>query len=438
VENAGRYSLVLESSVCRTDPVFALVDVSSIPTMEISATAGELFCEGSINELSVPLFSGSTYQWKLNGSLITGVTGNTYNSTETGTYDVSVTNIYGCSGTSSSLYIKEVKQPVAAYAEITSSCLNEAIQFENNSTYDDVIAPIFHWDFGDGVTSSEKNPLHTYTKAGSFNVILNVGYDNTTCGDTYQSTISVAQFLNLEIKADGQTVPDGIFNLCDGNEAVLSVLAQDGQVKWNTGETTAKIKVNQAGIYSVTSGAGSGCSSFDEIEVKVVENVALEITSGSQRIESGESAQLAAAGAEFYDWIPAEDLDNPMIANPLASPLETTDYKVYGSNSFGCLDSAFVTVYVDEKVAIAVDAPRSFTPNGDGQNDFWIINNIDVYESCPIRIFNRNGQNVYESSQYNNDWDGYMNGQELPEGAYYFILTCGSSEVHTGDITLIR
>ncbi len=438
IDNAGRYALVLESAGCRTDPVFAIVEVSTIPTMEISASSGELFCEGTTNELSVPLFSGSVYEWKMDGTVITGVTGNSYNSTQSGTYNVKVTNAYTCTGNSNPLTIKKVKQPVAAYAEITSSCLNEPIQFQNNSTYDETVPPVFHWDFGDGTTSSDKNPSHTFTQAGNYRIILDVGYDNTICGDSYESTISVAQFLNLAIKANGQAVPDGIFNLCEGNEAELSVQANDGQVLWSTGETSAKIIIKEAGNYSVTSGGNSGCSSADEIEVKVVENVDVEITSGSQRIESGSSAQLGAQGAEFYEWSPVDFLDNPNISNPLASPLETTEYKVVGSNSYGCLDSASATVYVDEKVAIKVDAPRSFTPNGDGQNDLWIINNIDVYESCPIRIFNRNGQNVYESSQYNNDWDGYMNGKELPEGAYYFILTCGASEVHTGDITLIR
>jgi gliding motility-associated-like protein len=438
IDNAGRYGLVLESSGCRTDPIYELVELSSMPTMEIAASAGELFCEGTSNELSVPVFSGAVYEWRLNGSVISGITGSTYSTNSSGIYDVKVTNVYGCSGSSNSLTIKEVQQPVAAYADVTSSCLNEAIQFVNNSTYDGTVTPVFHWDFGDGTTSSEKNPSHTYVTSGSFNVILNVGYNNTICSDTYESTVNIAKFLNLEIKADGNTVADGIYNLCDGNEVVLSVQANDGDVDWSTGENTAKIVVSEAGLYSVTSGSGSGCSSFDEIEVKVVENVALEITSGSQRIESGSSAQLGAQGAEFYAWSPIEDLDNAQIANPLASPIITTDYKVVGSNSFGCADSAYVTVYVDEKIAIPVDAPRAFTPNGDGQNDIWIISNLDVYESCPIRIFNRRGQNVYESSQYNNDWDGFMNGKELPEGAYYYILTCGPSEVHTGDITLIR
>ncbi len=438
VADAGRYALVLESAGCRADPVTTLVQISSIPDMEISASAGSIFCEGTINELSVPLFSNSTYVWKLNGNTITGVTGNKYNSTTSGKYEVSVNNTYNCSGTSSPLDIKKVKQPVASFADISSSCLNEAIQFNNTSTYDDTETPAFTWDFGDGAISNVKDPTHTYTTSGSFKVLLQVGYSNTTCMDTHEATISVSAFLNLEIKADGQAVPSGSYNLCEGNEVVLSVNASPGQVVWSTGETTPTITVKDQGIYTVTSSGSAGCSSSDEIEVKEVDNVYVEITSGSQRIENGSSAQLGAAGAENYAWTPAESLDNANIPNPLASPSITTEYTVLGSNSFGCSGSASVMVYVDEKVAIKVDAPRAFTPNGDGQNDVWLINNIDVYESCPIRIFNRRGQNVYESSQYNNDWDGMLNGKELPEGAYYYIISCGASEVHTGDITLIR
>jgi gliding motility-associated-like protein len=439
VEDAGRYALVLESSGCRTDPVSALVNISSIPTMDISASSGTLFCEGTTNELSAPFYNASQYEWKKNSNIITGVTGNTYNSNESGTFLVTVTNAYGCKGTSNSLTIKEVAQPVASFAPVTSSCLNEKIQFENKSTYDATETPVFLWDFGDGTTSAEKNPAYTYVKSGSFKVILKVGYSNTnTCTSSYESTINVAQFLNLDIKANGNAIPNGIFELCAGNEVELSVVAAPGQVVWSTGETSPKITTKVAGIYTVTSGGNTGCSSSDEAEVKLVENVSVEITSGAQRIESGSVAQLGAQGADFYQWSPPESLDNPNIPNPLASPLETTEYTVVGSNMFGCTDAATVKVYVDEKIIIKVDAPRSFTPNGDGQNDIWIIRNIDIYESCPINIFNRRGQNVYEASQYNNDWDGMFNGTELPEGAYYFVMTCGQSEVHTGDITLIR
>ena len=438
VENAGRYTLVLESSGCQTDPTFELVEISSIPTMEISSSEGELFCEGNTNVLSVPLITDAVYEWKFNNNVISGVTSNTYSTTNSGSYTVSVSNAYSCTGTSNAITIKEVEQPEASFSEVTSSCLNEQIPFENTSTYDDTETPIFHWDFGDGTNSTDRNPVHTYLEPGDFKVILEVSYNNTTCSDVYENIISVARFLDLEIMANGEPVPDGIFNLCEGNSAELAVEASPGQVEWSTGETTPKITITDPGAYSVISNKNTGCSSSDEIEAVLVDNVTFEIVSGSQRIESGSAAQLEATGAEFYLWTPSDHLDDPNIPNPLASPLETTEYTAKGWNSFGCEDSEIVTVYVDEKIKIPVDAPLAFTPNGDGQNDEWKIANIDVYNSCPIRIFNRRGQNVYESGEYNNDWNGIFNGKELPEGAYYYIITCNASEVHTGSITLIR
>ena len=439
IEDAGRYALILESLGCKSDPIFELIEISSIPPMEVSSSAGELFCEGTPNELSVPYIPQSTYQWKLNNNIISGVIGNTHSTTVSGSYLVSVQNAHACTETSSPISIKEVMQPTALFSEILSSCLNEQIQLENNSTYDETETVIFTWDLGDGTISNEKNPKHTYVQAGNFRITLEVGYNNTTCNDIYENTVNVAEFLNLEIMADGKSIPDGIFNLCNGNTAELSVNAKPGQVEWNTGETTPKITISDSGIYSVISGNNTGCSSSDKIEAVIVDNVALEITSGSQRMESGGSAQLAAEGADFYTWTPPEDLDNPNVADPLASPLITTEYSVLGSNNFGCEDSASVTVYVDELIAIPVDAPKAFSPNnGDDINNEWKIVNIDVFESCPIRIFNRRGQTVYEGSRYNNDWDGTLNGGDLPEGAYYYILSCSSSEVHTGSITLIR
>ncbi len=438
LEDGGRYSLVLESGSCKTDPILELVEISYIPPMEISASAGEQYCSGTTNELSVPFVTGAQYEWKINNSIIPGEISNTYTTNQSGTYVVSARNGHSCTAISNSISIKEVDQPVASFKDIASSCLNELIQFENTSTYDNSEPPVFVWDFGDGNSSTDKNPSHSYSSSGEYNVTLQVGYNNTTCSDNYEKSIKVAESVAIEIKADDTSLPDGIFNLCDGNTAELSVVATPGQVTWNTGETTSKITISEPGTYSVTSGGNTGCSNSDEIQVNLVDDVKLEITSGSQRIESGSVAQLGARGADYYSWEPAEDLDDPNIPNPLASPLVTTDYTVTGTNNFGCSDSGIAKVFVDEMVVISVDAPKAFTPNGDGINDEWKIGNIAVYASCPIRIFNRKGQNVYEASEYNNDWDGTYSGKELPEGAYYYIISCEGSEVHTGSIALIR
>ncbi len=67
-----------------------------------------------------------------------------------------------------------------------------------------------------------------------------------------------------------------------------------------------------------------------------------------------------------------------------------------------------------------------FSPNGDGNNDTFVIKNIEEYPINKIHIFNRWGEIVYQSEPYRNDWDGTMNiknqwfGNVLPEGIYFY------------------
>jgi gliding motility-associated-like protein len=55
------------------------------------------------------------------------------------------------------------------------------------------------------------------------------------------------------------------------------------------------------------------------------------------------------------------------------------------------------------------------TPNGDGRNDRFVIRNLLLYDSRAIIIKNRWGRTVYESTNYNNDWDG----ENVPDGVYF-------------------
>jgi len=438
IENAGRYALVLESAGCSTDPNFELVEISSIPNMEIASSDGNLFCADQTTTLSAAYVPDGTYKWYKNGNLVPNNETNTLIAETSGDYAVEVENLYHCIQSSSAINIKEVVQPVASFNPVLAGCLGEEINFENTSTFDASEPPIFHWDFGDGVTSSSKDPIHTYASVGDFTVTLSVSYNKAACKNVYEESFAISESKDLKIFVDGSENTNGNFDLCEGKTVVLSVNAPAGQVEWNTGETTAQVDVSEKGTYSVTYLKNSSCSSSDQILVNTVENVSVETTTGNQRIELGRSVQLGAQGADYYLWKPAEDLDDPELPNPLASPIVTTKYSVQGWNSYGCQDSSSVTIFVDEKITAPVDAPRAFTPNGDGQNDEWRIRNIDLFSSCPVRIFNRKGQNVYESNEYKNDWDGTVNGQELPEGAYYYMITCVGDQTYTGDITLIR
>ncbi|WP_413513587.1 gliding motility-associated C-terminal domain-containing protein [Myroides odoratus] len=77
------------------------------------------------------------------------------------------------------------------------------------------------------------------------------------------------------------------------------------------------------------------------------------------------------------------------------------------------------------------------TPDGDGKNDYFIIDNIKNYPNNKVEIFNRWGARVYETTQYDSNGDGSSNvfkgysegkvtvdkGSKLPSGTYYYVVT---------------
>ena len=86
--------------------------------------------------------------------------------------------------------------------------------------------------------------------------------------------------------------------------------------------------------------------------------------------------------------------------------------------------------------------PGGFSPNGDGTNDKFVIEN-NGYKRLSLEVFNRWGNRVYISNNYQNDWDGRSNtglriGEDLPEGTYYYIVILDGNEKHVGHLTLKR
>ena len=112
----------------------------------------------------------------------------------------------------------------------------------------------------------------------------------------------------------------------------------------------------------------------------------------------------------------------------------TPNADFYGSDSFeyeicdadGDCDQAIVSINIlDDNV---LNIPEGFSPNGDGVNDYFVIEGLEVYPENTIIIFNRWGNKVFEASPYNNDWDGInmfgitIGGNQLPEGTYFYII----------------
>ena len=87
-----------------------------------------------------------------------------------------------------------------------------------------------------------------------------------------------------------------------------------------------------------------------------------------------------------------------------------------------------------------IEIPDFFTPNNDGQNDFWRPRNIEPYPNIETSIFDRYGRSIKIMGVLDNGWDGFYNGRPLPAGDYWHIvkLNDGSGREFVGHFTLFR
>lgn len=156
-------------------------------------------------------------------------------------------------------------------------------------------------------------------------------------------------------------------------------------------------------------------------------------------ISFGESTQLKGSGGVTYSWSPSNTLDDPNIADPIATPLRTTNYILTATSTEGCNFYADVIVNVLDSIYV----PNTFTPNSDGVNDTWQINMIEFFPKAEVTVFDRWGQIVFKTIGYPNSarWDGTRNGKQLPASTYYYTISLSidseEERVKTGSITII-
>ncbi|MEQ8910410.1 MAG: cadherin domain-containing protein [Vicingaceae bacterium] len=111
------------------------------------------------------------------------------------------------------------------------------------------------------------------------------------------------------------------------------------------------------------------------------------------------------------------------------------------SDAAGLKDTASVEVIIEDQVEQSLPVASYFSPNGDGRNDTWAIQNVELYSNYRLTIFSANGELVYnKAANYSNDWDGTLGGEELTEGIYYYFFEDNqdASNNFKGTITLKR
>ncbi len=108
--------------------------------------------------------------------------------------------------------------------------------------------------------------------------------------------------------------------------------------------------------------------------------------------------------------------------------LATGNYNVNITGSNGCTNSLQIFVGLDSDEDCKIHFYHGITPNGDGKNDTWIIENIELFPENTVQIFNRWGMEVWFESNYDNVnvvWEGNMGnkdeGKQLEDGTYFYV-----------------
>ena len=173
--------------------------------------------------------------------------------------------------------------------------------------------------------------------------------------------------------------------------------------------------------YSFTPDLGQ-CSSNASMTITVIPFPQFSITEGCDGTDFVLSATGIGTTNASYTWF-----DNLHQNIGTASSIVITNsgnYSLELSNN-GCSEEKPITV-----TNILCAVPKGISPNGDGDNDFLDLTNLNVQN---LQIFNRHGIEVFSKTNYTNEWAGKSNaGTELPDGTYYYVVYFPSGKTNTG------
>lgn len=433
--NTGVYYLHVYSGTCLLETTQRTIDAVEAPDFFIGGDTGSSYCEGDNVTLTISPSSGSSYQWFKDNTLISGATSASYPATASGAYKATVKYDVSCPAVGTDpVNLTFLEAPEAKFDGPSTACAGQSVTFTNQSTVASGATVQYFWDFGDGGTSLSKNPAPYVFNQDVDSVKLTVSYIGLTCQDIVSKSITVKSGLSPEISATTDV-------LCAGESAELSLSQSFDAYAWSTGETTPTISVDQAGTYSVTVSDVTGCEGSANITLKAFPDPEVTITADRLSVAPGETVQLEATGLQNYSWSPAEPLDDATIPNPTATIKETTEFIVSGQDANGCTGESSITIFSQTDLIGNLIKPKNFfSPNtSDNINSVWLIEKIEQFPQCGVTIVDQTGNILLEEKPYLNNWDGTVQGQELPSGVYYYVIKCDDDEiVKSGSITLLR
>ncbi|TXI87142.1 MAG: HYR domain-containing protein [Crocinitomicaceae bacterium] len=343
--------------------------------------------------------------------------------------------------------IAEVVEDTISLCEVTTCTLEAIAATSGTGAWTQIL--------GTGTIANSSNPTTTVTNLASGLNTFVWSVSTANCG-TFRDTVFVTVYQQPTVAT---TQADTIYSCSALSTLLLGSFPTSGTSTWTTlqganitSPNNHNTVANQlAGgwndfVYTISSGA---CGSNDDTLSVYFNNQAMILSEDTTLCS--DIAYYAVTGSEpafgqSDAWYYLVGDGN--ILTPTATTTEIQNMSV-GTNKIVYRLSHPVCGFSHDTITIVVQScsgdefifPTVITPNLDGKNDLFVVENLnEAYPNCEVRIVNRWGSTVYESTGYETPWNGTHKGEDLPMGTYYYNIQLNDSEktVYSGPISIIR
>jgi gliding motility-associated-like protein len=321
--------------------------------------------------------------------------------------------------------VGDAEDPIASFeADPISTCNGYGAQFTNTSTATTTLI----WDFGDGGSSGQPNPLHSYDAPGIYDVWLIITDDVCGGSDSVMFAVDIPP-ATIEYELSSPVY------FCEGSTAILNAGQGYNTYAWSNGSNAQMISVDEPGEYSVTVSEGF-CTGTSTIQVLLAPEMAkMDDAFGCPGIETILEVPFETSN---ITWSTGEDTTAIVVTR-------TGTYWYTAIDPYGCTAQDTVEVRVIPVEEARAIIPNVFSPNNDGHNDTFMVEGITL-QDFHMEVFNRWGQMVFSSSNPANGWNGGLDNSpdRTPEGTYFYVISfkdvCSNEPrtTHQGHVTLLR
>jgi len=404
---AGTYSVIVSvgTSCTGTDDVI----ITTQPSLVVALGLDQTLCSNDplpILDAGVP---NGSYQWFIDG-IATGSNTQTLQTTVGGTYSVNVTSLSGCTG-SDNYILTVVQTPVVS---LTSSVVCPGASFPALDAGNP--GATYIWSTG------ETTQVITPTAAGPYTVTVTNTNNGLNCTATSTASMTNAAPVVVALGSDLGT--------CEGTSQTFDAGNTNSTYLWSNGATTQQITVNTAGTYIVTVTDANGCTGMDDAILSVNANPIINVGE-DHSVCPGEpfpALDATTSNASSYVWT---SNGTQVSTSPTYTPTAYGAYQVTIVDNNACVGTDEVVIV---EAPCEIEVPNVFTPNGDASNEVFFIKNLDSNPNTQVFIFNRWGNQVYESSNYQNNWDG----GGVSDGTYFYTIVLQTGQNYKGAVEIIR